>query len=96
MLDFVQRTGETVVVPAGWWRAAVNVSSSVAVAEDFVQAAALQATVDGVARPRTAAAVAAAVAALLGLGEDVDGGGAGQPRATPPFRAATCRPGPIQ
>ena len=49
MLDFVQRTGETVVVPAGWWRAAVNVSSSVAVAEDFVQAAALQAAVDGVA-----------------------------------------------
>ena len=46
VLDFIQRAGETVCIPAGWWHAVVNIESSVAVTENYIRAETLQAAVD--------------------------------------------------
>merc|ERR1719277_1092465 len=43
-LDFVQRPGETVYVPPGWWHNVVNLDFSIAVTANFVGEANLRAS----------------------------------------------------
>ena len=44
--DFLQRPGETVCIPNGWWHSVVNVESSIAITENYVRAEVLQKVVD--------------------------------------------------